>query len=112
MIDIALLCTDPARARCTARAKSSAVDVDQLSALDSELRIMQIRMEALRAEQKQLGKGADIDQACEPKISSNGATSRTVLAIPENTLNNGTVTVPEVLRPDPGGQDRIRKAAE
>lgn len=63
MIDIALLRTEPDLVRQVCRAKGSDVDVDKLIDLDSELRHTRVRAEQLRAEQKRLGKGANIEAA-------------------------------------------------
>ncbi|MBE1875728.1 serine--tRNA ligase [Myceligenerans pegani] len=76
MIDITLLRTDPDRVRRTVEAKESDVDVDGLISLDSEMRATQVQMETLRAEQKKLGKGADIDKARALKQDLKNATER------------------------------------
>ncbi len=63
MIDIALLRTEPDLVRHVCSAKGSDVDVDKLIDLDSELRHSLVHAEELRARQKRLGKGADIEGA-------------------------------------------------
>lgn len=63
MIDLALLRNDPDLVRRICEAKGSDVDVDRLIDLDAELRNAQVEAETLRANQKKLGRGADIESA-------------------------------------------------
>jgi seryl-tRNA synthetase len=56
MIDLKSLRENPQRYIDGARAKGAAVDIDRLLALDSSRRVLMIKQETLRAEQKRLSK--------------------------------------------------------
>jgi len=104
VIDIALLRTDPNLVRHVCRAKGSDVDVDKLIRLDSELRTTQIRMEKLRAEQKTLGKDADIAAARALKEQLREATEQ--FRVLETERDDLWVRVPNVFADDtPPGDD-------
>jgi seryl-tRNA synthetase len=74
MIDIALVRTNPDVVRQACRAKGSDVDVERLIEVDAELRKVQSRMEELRAQQKRLGRGTDIEVARQLKEELREAT--------------------------------------
>jgi len=104
VIDIALLRTDPDLVRHVCRAKGADVDVDKLISLDSDLRTTQVRMEKLRAEQKKLGKGVDIEAARALKEQLREATVQ--FRVLETERDGLWVRVPNLFADDtPLGED-------
>lgn len=75
MIDIALLRSDPERVQYVCEAKGSDVDVDKLIELDVDARRAQAEADALRSQQKSLGRG-DIEAARKLKAELQEATER------------------------------------
>lgn len=104
MIDIALLRTEPELVRQICLAKGSDVDVDRLIQLDADLRRTQVHAESLRAQQKRLGRGADISAARELKTQLQEAADQ-VRALQEER-DALWVLVPNLFAPDtPRGED-------
>lgn len=103
MIDINLVRTDPDLVRRVCAQRGSDVDVERLIASDAELRKAQVRMEALRSEQRSVGR-SDLEAARRLKDALQQAT-QAVRALQEER-DGLWVRVPNLLAEDtPPGVD-------